>query len=51
MFHFITVIVVLFSFINYCMLYLLSTAFNDARGHCIERENYLDDLLGRSLQW
>lgn len=25
-------------------------AFNDARGHSIERENYLDDLLGKSLQ-
>lgn len=25
-----------------------ATAFNEARGHCIERENYLEDLHGRS---
>ena len=30
---------------------LLCVAFNTARGHHIERENYLADLLGGSLHW
>ena len=30
-------------------IYFLSTVFNEARGHSIERENYLHDLKQRPL--
>ena len=44
------IVVGMYVFFSKCFiesLYSLCTAFNAARGHQIERENYLADLLGR----